>query len=995
MKKNIFKNILCLVLIFMSVFSTGTGYIYVNPLTDIIFAQPLNANEEDHGTVTEAFDDHINNNIKNITLANGCGSARVLAVRIGFADAPLGDEASDTNISTAEIRNYFEGNDPAEYPYESVPAYYERASYGQLSLSLAEIIDVELPVNRDTYSGKSGGENEYRLISDIIKSPGVEEKLSQYDADGDGSPDFVYFFCNGNKEEKGSVWWPHCHTEWNDYFRKNGSVLKNYILTCKDQMNVMIHETGHLFGLPDYYSYNGYYVYDLSVPDMMNDNHGDHTGLSKWLAGWIRDENVTFVYRENTGSDGITVNLTPVDMPGTVEKKIAVISPQLTGTYGEYLLVEYISGSGNMSLYDGRRDYPEGFRIIHVFYNEEDGRLYANALTKDHTPGADFGVFKEGDSVTPFTVPSSDFNRNGEPSAFSGINITDFVTGDNPQFRVSFTDEEIRKDPVVFEQGEDSISNMLELTLTADRPLRYNNNGYGSGFVRLEKNGVIYPLVLKADEYNETKFYLEYRELTSPLMPDSDYILVMSAGTFTSEEGEEIPETRLNIHTGRFTKIENIETVDFDEERFIRSGLVSFKGSSAYVTFTGNETGEGTGFRFVRFGSGNAPEEKEFFIRIPEDKSRVVSVNVILSYDGNYVLVINTEKNTYVQKITPDGKMLSHLVTIPEAVDVIEVGTGYKGLSTEAADHEGAEVVSGDGEFTGSIWSFDLKGEPVRKVYRYDAYISGGFITVDDEHYCITGYDRAAERYYTDIYDINDRLDRRISLSENLLLSVCADKGKINVAEIAFDEDTGDEHFVIYIYDTSAATFTKKRLEGEKLDEIYLSGIKLKPFENGYVLFYRYSGKADISLAKMVFLNRDFEITGSLSLPGGADCIPQKDRVVVIWEDKDGRSMAWTEVLVSGTPENIRETEDQGSSVNEETTAERDDGNGNDTGSDKPDSQHTESHAPETEGGTEKVSEVNAVSTGVRDTLHLWGFIVILTVAGFVAAGVYLLKRKR
>ncbi len=995
MNKSIFKNALCLIVIFLSIFFVVTGFIYVYLPVNNLFAEPSNKNTENHGTVTEAFDDHIKNNLKKVTLANGCGSASVLAVRIGFADMPLSDETSDTNITKAEIRNYFEGKDSAEYPYESISAYYERASYGQLSLSLGEIIDVELPANRDSYSGKSGGENEYRLISDIINSPGLEEKFSHYDADGDGSPDFVFFFCNGNRDDKGSVWWPHYHAEGDDYFRKKGSALNNYILTCKDQMNVLIHETGHVFGLPDYYSYNDYYVYDFSVSDMMNDNHGDHTGLSKWLAGWIKDTNVIFADRENTGADGIAVNLTPVDMADTQGKKLAVIAPQINGAYGEYLLVEYISGSGNMSLYDGRRDYPEGFRIIHVFYNEEDGRLYANALTKDNTPGVDFGVFKEGDSVTPFTVPSSDFNRNGDLSAFTGINITDFVTGDNPHFRVSFTDEETRKDPVVFEQGKDSLSNMLELTLTADRPLKYNNKGYGGSFVRLEKNGIIYPLVLKADEYNETKFYLEYRDLTTPLLPDSDYMLVMPAGAFTSEEGEEIPEIRMNVHTGRFTKIENIETLYFNEESILRSGLVSFNGSSAYVTFTGNETDEGAGFRFVRFGSGDATEEKEFFIRLPESKDLVVALNVIMTDDGNYVLVVNTEKNTYAKKITPDGEEVSQLVTIPEPADVIEVGSGFKGLSTEASAFEDAEIISGSGEFTGSIWSFDFGSEPVRKVYKYDAYISGGFIAVDDSHYCITGYDRATESYYIDIYDKNDMLDRRISLSENLPLSVCAEDGKINVAEIAFDEYTGEEHYVIYIYDTSAATFTKKRLDGEKLDEMYLSGIKLKSFESGYVLFYRYSGKADISLAKMVFLNRDFELIGSLSLPGGADCIPQNDRVVVVWEDKEGRSMAWTEILVSDTPENSRKTEEQGSIENKETTIACNDGNVNDSGSKEPDSQNGKSHMSEAEGWTEAASEVNAVSTGSRDNLQLWGMIVIGTVAGFTATGVYLLKRKK
>ena len=200
---------------------------------------------------------------KTTSLNNACGSAEILAIRVGFKDYPLSEETSDTNITIDDINGYFDGSDSQNFPYESVPAYYKRSSYGQLTLKLGEIIDVELPANRDTYSGMSGQENEYRLISDIISQPGIEEKLSQYDADGDGSPDFVYFFCNGDRNEKGSVWWPHCHTESEDYFKKKGSVLNDYVLSCKVSVNVLIHETGHLFHLPDYYSYNDYYYIQI------------------------------------------------------------------------------------------------------------------------------------------------------------------------------------------------------------------------------------------------------------------------------------------------------------------------------------------------------------------------------------------------------------------------------------------------------------------------------------------------------------------------------------------------------------------------------------------------------------------------------------------------------------------------------------------------------------------------------------------------------------
>ena len=105
--------------------------------------------------------------------------------------------------------------------------------------------------------------------------------------------------------------------------------------------------------------------------------------------------------------------------------------------------------------------------------------------------------------------------------------------------------------------------------------------------------------------------------------------------------------------------------------------------------------------------------------------------------------------------------------------------------------------------------------------------------------------------------------------------------------------------------------------------------------------------------------------------------------------------MAWTEVLMSGNPENIRETEEQGSRGNEETTAARDEGNGNDPGCEEPDSQKGEFQLPEAVAGIEAASEVNAVSTGVSDYYHLWCIIVIGTVAGIMAVGVYLLKRKR
>lgn len=325
-------------------------------------------------------------------------------------------------------------------------------------------------------------------------------------------------------------------------------------------------------------------------------------------------------------------------------------------------------------------------------------------------------------------------------------------------------------------------------------------------------------------------------------------------------------------------------------------------------------------------------------------------------------------------------------------VSIIELENGFKGLSAWSSGAVNAEVISRNGEFAGDIWSFDFSGEPVRKIYRYDAYISGGFLATDRRHYCISGYDKVSESYYTDIFDENDDFEKRVILSENLPLSFCAENGKITIAEIAFDEETGEEHFVIYTYDVSSNSFIRKKLEGDKLDEIYLSGIKLQKTEYGYVLFYRYSGKTDIALSRVMFLSDDYDIVGSLTLPGGADCIPHKDRVVVVWEDNEGRSMAWTEVLITGN------SGDKKGAVNPEN--KRPEKRINDNGDSGTHGYGNAVSNEMTEGYRKKegenvslsLSRVDSSATGSCDDQWLWMIVAAGALTGCIAVVIYLVK---
>jgi len=227
---------------FLACFCISSGF---------VFAESLDATAETDAVVTD------NAEVKAQTDTDESVTAKALAIRVGFSDEPLGDISSDAAFSTSDIREYFEGSDTGKYPYESISAYYKRSSYGQFNMQLSEIIDVQLSGTRDSYDCKSGSQDEYRLIKEIADRPEIKEKLPQYDNDGDGTADFVYFFCNGQKDEKGSVWWPHCHREGDDTFIKAGLMLGDYVLSCKEPSNVLIHETAHFFGIPDYY----YHIY--------------------------------------------------------------------------------------------------------------------------------------------------------------------------------------------------------------------------------------------------------------------------------------------------------------------------------------------------------------------------------------------------------------------------------------------------------------------------------------------------------------------------------------------------------------------------------------------------------------------------------------------------------------------------------------------------------------------------------------------------------------
>ena len=200
------------------------------------------------------------------------GAAHVLGLRITFPDHQF--EENDTldalqSIIGPKTQNAAVPAGTSPFPYESLSAYYYRASYGKLSLT-GETFDYAAKYERDYYTN-----NPKSLVAEALAALDESEDLSRFDANEDGSV---------------RLW--------------------NMVLLAENSSNswaarTIIHETGHVLGLPDYYSARsqtgqGSDHSGILTFDMMMQNMGDHNGYSKWLVGWLPEEKTPASSRTKT-----------------------------------------------------------------------------------------------------------------------------------------------------------------------------------------------------------------------------------------------------------------------------------------------------------------------------------------------------------------------------------------------------------------------------------------------------------------------------------------------------------------------------------------------------------------------------------------------------------------------------------------------------------------------------------------------------------------------
>jgi M6 family metalloprotease-like protein len=360
------------------------------------------------------------------------GTVRVLALLISFSDYP-------GVTPPAAFESGLFGSGSGILPYDSLQSFYDRSSYGQLTITGDVVGWYQTSYARSAVAETDAGRQ--NLIKEALAYYDAQGfDFTKYDNDGDGAIDYFCVFWTGPHEEWADFWWGYYTSFTDTTFRVDGKRLSNYSWQWElyDYPDgaftpaTIIHETGHALGAPDLYDYD-----DAIGPrggvgglDIM-DSEGDHNCFTKFMFDWITPTVVA------SGSQTVTLRASGL-APDAV-----LFMPAASGTiFGEYFMVQNRDRAGNDTRLFTRAD---GLIIWHI-----DARLnvwgsdflYDNSYTSHklvrlmeadgleeieaYGAWADAGdYYRAGASFGPATTPdSARYDGTSTAMAVSGITGT-------------------------------------------------------------------------------------------------------------------------------------------------------------------------------------------------------------------------------------------------------------------------------------------------------------------------------------------------------------------------------------------------------------------------------------------------------------------------------------------------------------------------------------------------------------------------------------------
>lgn len=770
------------------------------------------------------------------------GDINVLMIRLGFADYSADDEDSPAD-SEETLLSYFDGSD------DSVNQFYETSSYGKLRLHCDQVYTYNAVYDREDYAGAFSRLRISDLISEALTALEDEIDYRDYDSDGDGYLDVVCFDYSGPMGSWGDTWWPHVSDDGNVEIEGKKVSVYSFL---RGNAETFKHEFGHIFGAADYYSYNRNNDNIIMTFDMMCSATGDHNGFTKWSYGWLEDEDIAYV---DKSSGDTVISLAPIETPLGDGKKIAVVAPAFnsdTRFLDEFFLVEYDSGEGNNQSVFEEYWFEPGFRIFHVNANADFVEELSSASFKYNND--DFGVnlihnmrnelgnprfweddesfFREGDSLTPDGYPntglSADMLYNGR---FTGISFTDFVTGDTPSFKVSFSDTDVLQPEPQLSLKTESLTSDIRMTLTSDQPLvpkRPSDEGYEAPYL-ISSDGTKLLLDIQSRNSYLTQFDIRYTNASPAVEPQTDYTLVIPSGTFSYGYAQEVPAFRKSLRTESFMALTEIER--YSAETGMRySNTFSVTDNTYGRIEMDADTAQ---CDFIEFNlNGQEISRQTFTAPVTYETSKfLLGCSAYRLYDNNYAMCVRLIDRLFFFKFDINGRIISDVFTLSD--DQLD------GCITNTSDFKPvpfkdglfAQLLSSDYHSQLTV-NIDFENEPTIDGSDYRTYTP-----LDRDHYVIKSI--RDDELHLDMYDSSDNQIADILISKNLMGAYIKDNSlHVLARSIEYDDDYNRISTLFHdVYDLTGEKLSSEDItdRSENLKDYYQID-RIVPTDSGYYL---------------------------------------------------------------------------------------------------------------------------------------------------------------
>lgn len=317
------------------------------------------------------------------------GEVNLLAIPVLFTDSKINTQTRIQEVKNDINKSLF-GN-ASDTGWESVSSYYSKSSFGKLTIKGTVSDPYQYQGTSTKFASDAKGLESsdvgravVSLLDDAVKwykANNPSEDMTKYDLDKDGYLDGVYliylndYYGRGQTEESfkldPDVFWAFC--SWTNIDKNTTSPTPGVFFWCsyyflfegygdsKLDSHTFIHETGHMLGLDDYYSYNTIksgrnYITPspLGGVDMMDLNIIDHNAFSKFSLGWVKPYVI-----DKEGSLTIKKSST------TGECVIIPTGSYNRSSFDEYLMIELYSPD---NLNDS--DINKGYSPRDIFLNQ-------------------------------------------------------------------------------------------------------------------------------------------------------------------------------------------------------------------------------------------------------------------------------------------------------------------------------------------------------------------------------------------------------------------------------------------------------------------------------------------------------------------------------------------------------------------------------------------------------------------------------------------------